>query len=142
MDGLKKQLCSFRVDDLLLGVNVLDVQEVILSHDSTPVPGAPNVVGGLMNLRGEIVTTLDLRRRFRREDLGAGDPMNVVVRSQGELFSFLVDRIGDVIEVDEETFEEPPETLDDEMRELIVGTYKLDEELLLVLDKDKAANIE
>lgn len=138
----KKQLCSFRVEDLLLGVDVLDIQEVILHHESTPVPCSPKVVTGLMNLRGEIVTTLDLRTRLNLGPLQEGRPMNVVVRSDGELFSLLVDEIGDVVEVGAENFEEPPETLADDMRELIVGTYKLEKDLLLVLDKDKAVSIE
>ncbi len=142
MTSEKKQLCSFKVDDLLLGVDVLDVQEVILFHESTPVPCAPDVVSGLMNLRGEIVTTLDLRQRLQRPARESGEPMNVVVRTDGEFFSLLVDQIGDVVEVVAEDFEKPPETLDPEMRELIIGTYKLDGELLLVLDKDKAASID
>lgn len=134
-----KQFCTFYLDKLLFGVEVSKVQEVIRYQEMTPVPLAPAVVSGLINLRGQIVTALDLRRRLEFADRAADKlPMNVVVRTGEEAVSLLVDEIGDVLEVEERTFEAPPETLQGEARKLIRGAYKLQERLLLMLDTEKA----
>ncbi len=139
MSAATRQLSTFRVADLLLGIEVERVQEVIRFQPMTRVPLAEAVVEGLINLRGQIVTAIDLRRRLdlaERED--GARPMNVVVRSDGEAVSLLVDEIGDVIEVAEELFEEPPETVRGTTRELIRGAYKLDDRLLLLLEVERA----
>ena len=120
---------------VFFGVDVVHVQEVLRFQQMTPVPQAPEVIEGLINLRGQIVTAIDLRRRFEFPALPQGQcPMNVVVRSEDGAVSLLVDEIGDVIEVDAESFERPPETLGNDARELIRGAYKLKGRLLLVLD--------
>src|SRR5687768_13347876 len=107
-----RQLCTFYLDGLLFGVDVRRVQEVILHHEMTRVPLAPPVVRGLMNLRGHIVTALDMRRRLDLSELPAGQlPINVVLRSDDNPISLLVDRIGDVVEVTEERFDPTPETV-------------------------------
>lgn len=139
---LSNQYCTFYLGDLLLGISVEGVQEVIRTQDMTPVPLAPPVVTGLVNLRGQIVTALDMRKRF---DL-AGDfpkpPMNIVISNEEGAVSLLVDEIGDVVTVDPETFEEPPETLEGACRELVTGVFKLEYRLLLVLDLDAASAVE
>src|ERR1700690_3732725 len=100
------QFCTFYLDKLLFGVELKGVQEVIRSLDMTKVPLAPSVVSGLINLRGQIVTAVDLRRRLELQPRPADAlPMNVVVRSEDGSVSLLVDEIGDVVEVDEDTFE-------------------------------------
>ena len=136
--GDVKQFCTFYLDKLLFGVEVANVQEVIRYQEMTRVPLACPVVTGLINLRGQIVTALDLRKRL---DLGerATDrlPMNVVVRTGDEAVSLLVDEIGDVLEVEDATFEAPPETLRGVARELTRGVYKLKDRLLLILDTEK-----
>ena len=105
----RKQFSTFVVDRLLFGVEVEKVQEVIRYQEMTRVPLAPRVVKGLINLRGQIVMAIDLRRRLGLRERAAADlPMNVVVRHDDGAVSFLVDEIGDVLEVDEETFELPP----------------------------------
>lgn len=137
-----KQFCTFYLDKLLFGVEVEKVQEVIRYQEMTRVPLAPAVMRGLINLRGQIVTALDLRRRLELPDRPPDRlPMNVVVRTGEEAVSLLVDEIGDVLEVDEEAFEAPPETLQGETRELICGAYKLRDRLLLMLDTDKTVNL-
>ena len=134
-----RQFCTFYLDKLLFGVDLLKVQEVIRHLELTEIPLAPRVVSGLMNLRGQIITGIDLRRRLEFEDRPEGSlPMNVVIRSIGGAVSLLVDSIGDVVEVDEESFERPPETLEGRLREVILGVHKLDKRLLHVLDTDKA----
>ena len=136
------QYCSFRLAHLTFGVEVDRVQEVMRAQVLTPVPLANPVVRGLINLRGQIVTALDLRRRLDLPEREPGEePMNIVVRTSAGELSFLVDEIGDVVDVDEDSFEGPPETLEGVARELIVGAYKLDERLLLVLDTDRAVQL-
>jgi purine-binding chemotaxis protein CheW len=129
------QLATFSVDGYLFGVEVAAVQEVIRYQPMTRVPLAPAALVGLINLRGQVITAVDLRRRLGFGDRAAGElPMDVIVRTSDGLVSLLVDRIGDVVDVVEEAFEEPPETLLGSARELIRGAYKLDGALLLLLD--------
>lgn len=136
------QYCTFRLTDLTFGIEVERVQEVIRAQPMTGVPLANPVVEGLINLRGQIVTALDLRRRLELPPRPEGqDPTNIVVRTSMGQLSLLVDRIGDVVDVDQATFEEPPETLEGVARELITGAYKLDGVLLLVLDTEAAVQL-
>jgi purine-binding chemotaxis protein CheW len=138
----KKQFSTFVVDRLLFGVEVEKVQEVIRYQEMTRVPLAPPVVKGLINLRGQIVTAIDLRRRLGLRERAATDlPMNVVIRQEDGAVSLLVDEIGDVLEVEEEAFELPPGTLSGEARELIRGVYKLKDTLLSALDTDKILSL-
>jgi len=133
-----RQFCTFYLDRLYLGLDVLKVQEVIHDQEMTRVPLAPRHVCGLINIRGQIVTAIDLRRRLELDDRAADQvPINVVVSSEEGPMSLLVDEIGDVLEVDEEAFENLPDTLQGTIRELIRGVYKLPERLLLVLDVDR-----
>ncbi len=129
-----RQLCTFRCDGVLFGVDVIDVQEVLRLQEMTPIPLAPPSVRGLINLRGQIVTALDLRVKLGMSASTSQDAVNVVVRVDDGIVSLLVDEIGDVIEVDAENFERPPDTLADDARDLIRGAYKLKGRLLLVLD--------
>jgi purine-binding chemotaxis protein CheW len=132
------QYCTFLLDGLYFGVDVLKVQEVIRYQEMTRIPGAPAVVSGIINLRGQLVTALDLRRRLGLEPREKGQlPMNVVVRTEDGATSLLVDEIGDVIELDETTHERPPETIDAVTREVVRGVHKLDGRLLLVLDIER-----
>ena len=137
----EQQLCTFFVDGLFLGVEVQKVQEVIRYQEMTRVPLAPNVIGGLINLRGQIITAVDLRQRLDLRPRKEGEfPMNVVVQTDDGAMSLLVDDIGDVVEVDEESFECAPDTLTGVTRDLIRGVYKLEKQLLLLLDTEKAVS--
>lgn len=134
-----QQYCTFYLDGMFFGVEVEQVQEVIRYQQMTRVPLASEVVSGLINLRGQIVTAIDLRRRLGLPDRGEQEmPMNVVVRSDEGIVSLLVDEIGDVQEVPAELFEYPPDTLSGEARSLIRGVYKMENHLLLVLDTVRA----
>jgi purine-binding chemotaxis protein CheW len=134
MNG-SQQYCTFYVAGRLFGVEVLNVQEVIRCQAITRVPLAPFTVQGLINLRGQIVPVIDLRRRLGLPERPAEEqPLNVVVRTEEGAVSWLVDEIGDVLETAQEAFERPPETLRADARKLIRGAYKLDGQLLLVLD--------
>ena len=135
----ERQFCTFYVDGHYMGIDVVEVQEVIRYQEMTHVPLAPKEIRGLINLRGQIVPALDLRRRFDMADRPEGVlPMNVVVRTGEGSVSLLVDEIGDVLDVDDRTFERPPDTLDPHTRKLVSGAYKLDGSLLLVLETGRA----
>ncbi len=136
------QFCTFLVADLFLGVDVLRVQEVLRVQQTTRVPQAPDVIDGLINLRGQIVTSLDMRRRFQLPARAADQTaMNIVVRTDEGAVSLLVDEIGDVLDVDAAAYEDPPENLDPVARGLIIGVYKLKDRLLLVLDIERTVDI-
>src|SRR5262249_749063 len=131
----QRQFCTFFLDGLFFGVEVGQIQEVIRYQEMTRVPLASPVIRGLINLRGQIVTAFDLRRRLELAERPAERlPMNVVVRTDDGPISLLVDEIGDVLEVAEDSFERPPQTLRGVARELIRGAYKLQDRLLLHLD--------
>jgi purine-binding chemotaxis protein CheW len=135
------QFCTFYVDGLLFGIDVQHGQEVILNQPMTRVPLMPEVLRGLINLRGQIIPAIDLRLKLelREQDISA-QPDNVLVRTADGAVSLLVDDIGDVREVPAEDFARPPETRQGAARELVSGVYKLPKELLLVLDTEKAAS--
>src|SRR3954464_8220425 len=113
------QYCTFYLDGHYFGLDVLKVQEIIRYQEMTRIPLAPPVIRGLINLRGQIVTAIDLRRRLDLPDRPADQPPgHVVVRTDHGAVSFLVDDVGDVMVVDEALFERPPETLKGSSREL------------------------
>jgi len=135
------QFCTFYVDGLLFGIDVQRVQEVILYQPMTRVPLMPQVLSGLINLRGQIIPAIDLRMKLKlRSRTTDTPPINVVVRTAESAVSLLVDEIGDVRDVAAQDFSRPPETLQGVARELVTGVYKLPAALLLVLDTEKAAS--
>lgn len=137
-----RQFATFTVDKLLFGIEVYRVQEVIRYQDMTAVPLAARGAAGLINLRGEVVTAIDMRIRLGLPPRPEGEmPMNVVVRVDDEPVSLLVDTIGDVAQVSAEQFEEPPETMIGPGRALVLGAYKLETQLLLALDVARAVDV-
>jgi len=137
-----QQYSTFIVDGLFFGVEVERVQEVIKFQNMTPVPLASRMVRGLINLRGQIVTAIDLRRRLDLKEREEGEePMNVVIRTDEGAVSLLVDEIGDVLELTEDTLEPPPPTIHGVARDLVTGVHKLDGQLLLILDINKVITV-
>ena len=140
--SMSGQYATFNVGDLFFGLEVRKVQEVLRYQEMTGVPRANNVIEGLINLRGQIVTALDMRVRLKMPPRENGEtPMNIVVHNEDGAVSLLVDEIGDVIEVDQGSFETPPETIDQTARELLEGVHKLENRLLLVLSSARVLNI-
>lgn len=137
---MSTQFCTFRLGGHLFGVPVGTVKEVLREQKLTRVPLAPTDISGLINLRGQIVITVDLRERMGLPPRAEGDEVtNVVVRTSDDtVTSLLVDRIGDVLEPDAGRFEAPPDTVPSHLRELVVRVCKLERELMLVLDTEKA----
>ncbi|WP_370328267.1 chemotaxis protein CheW [Euzebya sp.] len=132
------EYCTFSLDGHLFGVEAERVQELLRPQALTPVPTAAPVVAGLMSLRGQIVTALDLRQRLGLAPLEGQRPMTVVVRREAGTVALLVDAIGAVVDVDPADLEAPPETVAGPGRELILGVHQLPERLLLILDVDAA----
>ena len=132
------QFATFRLGEQLFGVDVLRVQEVLRYQDKSDIPLSPPYVSGLINLRGQIVTLLDLRTRLGLPPFEEGKfPMNVVVNSSEGPLSLMVDEIGDVLDVSQEVFEGPPPTISGEMAEYVQGVCKLEDQLLIILDVNR-----
>lgn len=138
-----KQFCTFKLDGIFFGIDILQVQEIIRRLSFTRIPLAPPLIEGLVNLRGQIVTAIDMRLRIglppRPE---AKQPTHVVVRTEDGAASLLVDEIGDMMELSDAAFEAPPDTVQGPARELISGVYKLEQGLLLVLDTAKTVDLD
>jgi purine-binding chemotaxis protein CheW len=132
------QLSTFHVGRYLFGIDVELVQEIVRMQTITPVPLSAPEIAGLVNLRGEVLTAVDLRARLGLPPAGEShDPVNVVVRLDDEPVSLLVDEIGAVIEVSAVPFETTPSTVDAAVRDLLVGAYTLPDRLLLALNARK-----
>ncbi len=137
------QFCTFYLDHLLFGVESQKIQEVVTYRELRPVPLAPPVVSGLMNLRGQVVVALELRRQLelpeRTSNLTA---VCLVVHSTQGTVCLIADEVGNVVDVEEETFEPSPETLSPRLRSVILGVHKLEGQLLHVLDTDRACEVQ
>jgi len=137
----EKQYCTFFVDGLLFGVEVLQVQEIMSEYKVGPVPLAPESVAGLVNHRGQIVTAIDMRKRLDLSACTIPPSKMLVVRCNDETFALLVDKIGDVVSVSSDDFEAAPENVSENAKELIEGAYKLPDQLLLPVRLDKIAEM-
>ncbi len=136
------QFATFFLDKMLFGIDVQRVQEVIREQEMTPVPLAPEAVRGLINLRGQIIAAIDMRTRLGLEARSSeAKPMNVVITTSDGVVSLLVDSIGDVLEVETNQFECTPRTIDPCTKEVVDGVYKLKNQLLLVLNPERAAEV-
>lgn len=140
---MSDQYCTFLLADHLFGVPVRSVQEVLRAQSLTPVPLGPPEVSGLINLRGQIVTSIELRARLDLPPRDGDAPCtNIVVTTHdGGRVSLVVDEIGDVLEPPHEAFEEPPDTVPAGIRSLVESVCKLDDHLMLVLDTELATTL-
>ena len=137
------QYCTFFLDDDFFGIEVGRVQEILRYQDMTEVPLSAPVIRGLINLRGQIMTAVDLRERIGLPPREEGKrPINVVIRRKDGGVSLLVDSIGDVMSPAEELAESPPENVNPRVRALLQGVYKLEGRLLQILDPDKLMEFE
>jgi len=133
-----RQFATFYLHGFFFGVDVLKVQEVIRHLEMTRVPLAQPMIEGIINLRGQIITAIDLRQRLELPKRADNQlPMNMVVCTEEGRFSLLVDEIGDILEVSENGYERLPRTVTGAARELIQGIYKLKGKLLLILDAER-----
>lgn len=137
-----RQICTFLLDDQHFGLDLLAIQEIVREQPLTRVPLAHPMVAGLINLRGQIVTAIDLRRRLHLPDRSPScSSLNVVVRSDDGAVALIVDEIGDVLTLADSAFERPPDTMAESLRDLILGAYKLPDHLLVILSAERVVMI-
>jgi purine-binding chemotaxis protein CheW len=132
--------CTFTAGELLIGIEVGRVREVLVNQEVIPVPLAAPSIAGLLNLRGEIMVALDARLRLGLPARGPGpQATHVIVEAGAEAISLIVDAEGEVVEVAPDTAQPVPETVRLEIREQLSAMYELDDAgLMLVLDPDRA----
>ncbi|AFY33869.1 chemotaxis protein CheW [Calothrix sp. PCC 7507] len=146
----EQQICTFFLKGVYFGIDVRHVQEVIRPQTITRIPLAPPDICGLINLRGQIITVIDLQRRLEMSEpqtqsniklVDEAQGFNIIVSFEDEVVSLLVDNVGDVLEFPENTFQLPPTTLKGKMRLMLAGAYPLPDGFLLVLDAEKILDI-
>ena len=138
-----RQFCTFYLDRLLFGVESQKIQEVVTYRELRPVPLAPPVVSGLMNLRGQVVVALELRRQLELPERPADmPPVCLVVHAASGTVCLIADEVGNVVDVEDATFEPSPETLSPRLRSVILGVHKLERQLMHVLDTDRACEVQ
>ncbi len=152
------QLTTFYVQDTLFGINILQVKEINNQLKYTPVPDSADYIKGLFNLRGQIITIFDLAKRLGRADTIIGEKTrNLILKTDQETATirekfkipeighdavgFIIDKIGDVIEIDEEKIQNAPANVGDISKEFIKGVFELKEELLIILNVNEAIKI-
>jgi purine-binding chemotaxis protein CheW len=133
----KKDFVSMQVDGQLFGIEVLAVHDVLKHITVSPIPLAPTEVYGLLNLRGRIVTTIDVRTRLGLDKADFLKPMCVVVEHKGEPYGLIVDSVGDVLQLYDADFETSPANLSPAWQASSLGVYMLEGKLLIVLDVTK-----
>ncbi|MDZ8049962.1 MAG: chemotaxis protein CheW [Aulosira sp. ZfuVER01] len=138
----EQQLCTFFLNKMFFGIDVQHVQEVIRPQAVTRVPLAPPDICGLINLRGQILTVVDLQQRLEMgESAMRSQGFNIVVCADDEIVSLLVDDVGDVLEFTYNELQPPPATLKGKIRQMLAGAYPLPEGFLLVLDTEKILSL-
>lgn len=129
-----EQYSTFRVSGRLYGIDVKEVQEIVRPLPMTVIPLAQDYVEGLINLRGQVATAISLHNLFGLKSENSEPLMNVICKLDGHLISLLVDEIGDVMEVDNSSFESTPNTIPTSVRRFMKGVHKVDSDLLSILD--------
>lgn len=137
------ELATFYIGDALCGMDILKVQEINKLMQMTKVPQAPEYVLGILNLRGQIVTILDLGKKLGLGETDISqDPRNIIVNSAGGHVGLLVRRISDVVSADMEKRERAPANMSGIQGEYFTGVYKTNDNLIGILDVDKVLSIE
>ncbi|MEQ8707443.1 MAG: chemotaxis protein CheW [Rhodospirillales bacterium] len=140
--GTTRQYVTMTIADQLFGIPVLTVQDVLGPQKITRVPLSPPEVAGSLNLRGRVVTAVNMRRRLSLPPQTTdSDSMSIVVELGGELYSLIIDEVGEVLSLNDSIFERNPGTLDQRWREVAAGVYRLDKELMVVLDVTRVLDI-
>lgn len=134
--GATKDYVTVYLNDQLFGIPVLQVQDIVRTQSITRVPLSPPEIAGSLNLRGRIVTAIDVRQRLGLPStLGQQKKlMNIVIETKGELYSLLVDKLGEVLSLPESKFEKNPSTLEERWRDVASGIYRLDGTILIVIN--------
>ncbi|MCD6035017.1 MAG: cheW [Rickettsiales bacterium] len=134
-EGESRQFVTLSIDNQLFGVNVAEVQDVLSPRPITMIPSAPPAVAGVLNLRGKIVTAIDVRIRLGlKPDEKVKESRSIVVEKGGEFYSLLVDNVGDVFTLPIKDFVPTPENIPSHWRDILTGVYKLEDGLMVVLN--------
>ena len=137
------ELSTFLVGDALCGMDILTIQEINKLIDMTAVPQAPNYVLGILNLRGQIITSIDLGKKLGLGETDMSqDPRNIIVNSKGEHIGLMVRKISDVVQANKDKFEPPPSNMGGIQGEFFTGVYKTENKLIGILDVDKVLRME
>ena len=133
-----EEFVTFTIAGQLFGIPVLQVQDVLSSYQITRIPLAPPEITGSLNLRGRVVTALDVRQRLGLPPRAEGaESMSIVAESAGELYSLMVDTVGEVLALSQSAHESNLPTVDAKFRTFSDGIYRLDDQLLVVLDVNR-----
>ncbi|MCR9213037.1 MAG: chemotaxis protein CheW [Proteobacteria bacterium] len=133
-----QEYVTVTIADQLFGIPVLEVHDVLRNLSLTKIPLAPAEVAGALNLRGRIVTAIDVRKRLGLPALDEDmKGMSVVVEHHGEPYSLMIDNVGEVLSLNAEDMQQNPVTLDTRWRDVSAGIYRLDEKLLVVLQIER-----
>lgn len=136
-ESISNEYLTVSIADQRFGIPVLQVQDVLREQKVTRIPLASPEVAGSLNLRGRIVTAIDVRKRLGLPKNDNGSSMSVVVEQDNELFSLVIDKVGDVINLRNSSFEKNPGTLDQTWRDISTGIFQLESELLIIMDVSK-----
>ena len=140
---MSEEFVTFTIAGQLFGIPVLQIQDVPSSYRITRIPLAPREITGSLNLRGRVVTAIDLRLRLGLPARPAdAESKSIVAENGGELYSLMVDSVGEVLALSQSTYERNPPTLDAKFRAFSEGIYRLDEQLLVVLDVNRMLDYE
>jgi len=141
LDDRRKEATEYltvMIGDQVFGIPVLQIEDVLGPQKVTRVPLAPPEVSGSLNLRGRIVTAINVRKRLGLPDNEkSAKAMSVVVEHEGELFSLVIDQVGDVLALTSDTYENNPATLNPTWRDISAGIYRLEDKLLIIIDVPK-----
>ena len=142
INHLSGQFLTAYVNDHYLGLPIRHIQDVIGPHDITRVPLARNAIAGILNLRGRIVTAVDVNRRFDDAPAEPGQKfMGIIVESREELFSLLVDRVEDVMTIAYDRIERAPPTLDPVWNSVCNGVFQNGEKIMIIIDPEKILDL-
>jgi purine-binding chemotaxis protein CheW len=137
------QYCTFYVNQRHFGIPMMEVQEVIRQQTLTPVPLAPNLVRGLMNLRGNLVVSIDMRRRLAMPPAEDEDSsIQIITKGTTGLVGLMVDQVGEVESLDPSAAEPPPGTAPQHIRDLMKAVFALEGGLLTILDGERILELE
>ncbi len=137
-EGAMSKWVTFRLDQETYGINVLQVQEVVRVPEIAPVPGAPDFVMGIINLRGNVVTVIDTRKRFDLPSKEVDDSTRIVItEAQKQVVGILVDNVAEVVELHVSDIEAAPHVGHDRNAEFIEGVFSRENQLLILVDVNK-----
>lgn len=137
------ELATFHVGDALCGMDILKVQEINKLMEMTKVPQAPEYVQGILNLRGQIVTIIDLGKKLGLGETNLGnDPRNIIVNAPGEYIGLLVRKLSDVVMAEPEKIEPAPANMSGIQGGFFTGVYKTEDKLIGILDTKEVLRLE